>query len=177
MWMSKTITTRIMVCLAALTVPLQGLPAASCHCCPGQSQTDTECCSEQGSSTDSQTTRCRCTGAAVCHCSDDAELPSISAPTLESRPSDITCSSEIQAVESGTCSCGTDCHCGSHHQPVSPLAPAPVENNPAEKLVDFPEVVFVVTIDNLSQTAGKTHFNAAPQAALDRCVSLCRFTL
>lgn len=177
MWMSKTITTRIMICLAALTVPLQGLPAASCHCCSGHSQSDTECCSGQGTSTDNKTARCCCTGASVCHCADNAELPAISASRLESLPADNSCSSEIQAVEPGTCSCGTDCHCGSQNQPVSPLAPAPVEKNPAEKIVDFPEVIFVVTIDNLSQTAGKTHTCTAPQAALDRCVSLCRFTL
>ncbi len=166
MWMSKTITTRIMICLAALTVPLQGFSAASCHCGPRCSQSITNCCSDQEQTRLGETPSCCCTDAPVCHCGDNAEITKDSAS-----------SSESQSAEPGTCSCGADCHCSAQSQPVSPLIPSPVEKNPAEKLVSLSQLTVVSTVIAQPQTPGIPGCITAPQASLDRCVSLCRFTL
>lgn len=166
MWMSKTITTRIMICLAALTVPLQGLSAAACHCGSHCSQTVTNCCSDQEQTQHGETSSCCCTDAPVCHCGENVEITK-----------DSTSSSGSQSSEPGTCSCGADCHCSSPSQPVSPLIPSPVEKNPAEILVSLSQMMVLATVISQPQTPGIPRYITAPQASLDRYVSLCRFTL
>jgi len=163
MGMTNTITTRILICLAILTVPLQGLPAASCNCSLGCSQSVMNCCC--------------CTGAPVCHCGEGTEITTESTSGCESQSEvDASCI-EIQATEPGTCSCGTECHCGEQRQPVSPLVPSSDAKNPSEKLVSLSQLTMVTTIVDQPPKSGKPRCISAPLVSLDRCVSLCRFTL
>ena len=46
MWITNTITARMLICLAGFSIPLQGLPVASCACCPQDLQSKgSDCCS------------------------------------------------------------------------------------------------------------------------------------
>lgn len=177
MWMTNTITTRILICLAILTVPLQGLPAAFCNCCLGCSQSVSNCCSNLDQTRVGETFPCCCTGASICHCGEGAEFATDSASRCESQSEVDDCCIENQAVEPGTCSCGTNCHCGEQSQPVSPLVPSPGEKNPSEKLVSLSQLTVVTTVIDQPPTPGRPRCISAPLVSLDRCVSLCRFTL
>ena len=163
MWMTNTITTRILICLAMLTVPLQDLPAASCNCSLGCSLSFTNCCC--------------CTGAPICHCGEGTEITTDSASGCESQSEKDACCIETQAAEPGSCSCGTNCHCGKQSQPVSPLVPSSDAKNPSEKLVSLSQLTVVTTLVDQPPKLGKPRCISASLVSLDRCISLCRFTL
>lgn len=162
MWTTGSLYTRILICLAALTVPLQGLPAATCTCCPGYALADADCCSSQDKSVP-----CCCTGASRCQCSETASHgDSLSA-----------CCDDSQTVESATCQCGADCHCGESPANPIPLTPAPVQKSPTEQLTETKTSELTLTLITQVQATKPINCISVSEYASDRCACLCCFTL
>ena len=137
------ISARLLIWLAAISVPVQGLPAWSCACSAGSNQACDEGEPQQ-----------------ACCCGDRD-----------------SCCGRGQA-----CKCGSGCQCGKPKQP-QPAAPAPVDDSrPLEKLLADAEIVTSGTIAVVSEPPSLTEWShgsdrAHAAAALDRCISLCRFTI
>lgn len=143
------------VWVVVLMIPVQSLPAATCACGPSSS-----CCSESAS------------GESSC-CSAEKQVG-----TTDSCCSTTPCCSTTENGSSSGCQCGIHCQCGQDEQP-SPSTP-PVESNAAEKLANASLWTVSVTIlyqPHVTQRRNDSSAAADSLAALDRCVSLCRFTL
>ena len=193
MCMTQHIAARAMVWLAAIVLPLQGVPTAACSCmtsatsannreqppsCGGVSSasvSDTSpapCCSQKSVS------RCRCAGATTCCCGEvsSSQQPSRSCCSGSTR-SQSCCSSDDG---SSGCSCGDNCQCGQNDSPPQPTVP-PLENNSPERIVaDSAAAASCEAAAHPSPTLRRHSDRCAganPPSALDRCVSLCRFTI
>jgi hypothetical protein len=198
MWITQHIAARTFVWLAAMAIPLQGVPSVACGCtssasccnevrqcqgcCGAGSSSACEtasasCCSEQ------TTVPCRCTGAKICRCGETSSCHQQGGH----RQGGSCCSGSIAANnccsgdEAGAgCSCGDNCQCGQQNNaPTEPAAP-PVENNSPERiLVDSAEVASAEAAYLPSTTQRHADLCAGVDAlsALDRCVNLCRFTI
>ena len=184
MSMTRNITTRTLIWLTAILVPVQGLPAAACGCASGKRcdqkvEQSSNCCGASSSDAaathnccQSQSTgACRCTGAKVCRCGENSDCKSAESCC----GTDACCSNEGGSA----CSCGTNCQCGSNHMPEKPVAP-PVENNTAEKVAS--DSVLTVSLSTVyeppaARRTPQTSVETDVLAALDRCAALCRFTL
>lgn len=157
MFLIHSNTTRIFVWLAAIAIPLQGLPTAACSCTQA-----TVCASEVVAS------QCSCTGAKVCQCGETSAC---------CQPKTSCCSSKT-SIEAG-CQCGDQCHCGESSVPSKPTAP-PVENSSPERIVTDAAATALFGAVYLSSTT-RQHWDLSAGAhaltAHDCCVSLCRFTL
>lgn len=158
MWTTGSLYSRILICLAALTVPLQGLPAATCTCCPGHGLTVADCCSSQNNSTS-----CCCTGASLCQCSDS--------------DADSACCDDNQVGEPTACHCGSSCHCGESHSTPIPLTPAPVQKTPTEQLTESSRSASTTTLITQVRTTRPVSCFSGSERAADRCACLCCFTL
>ena len=158
---SRNIAVRSLIWLAALAVPVQGLPAANCgcasgkKCCQGYEQSaGCSCCKAKG-----QVAPCCCTAKrAVVDRSERCHATS--------------------SLDSPACNCGVDCQCGQDQQP-EPVAP-PVENESSQKIVG--EIAAAVSPATSCQPdCPHRQHDASIQAdsltSLDRCACLCRFTL
>lgn len=162
MWTTGSLYTRILICLAALAVPQQGLPAATCACCSGLSLADSDCCSSQDNST-----TCCCTGASLCHCAETAsDNDSLSACCIDSHDE-----------ESSGCSCETDCHCGESDAPGLPLVPVSGQKTPTEQLTAASHSTLTSACFTQPEPAERPGCVSISQPASARCASLCRFTL
>jgi hypothetical protein len=188
MWITRHIFGRTLVWLTAVTLPVQGLPAAHCgcissgqslktngespDCCAGNliatNRPEINCCSEPSAG------RCPCTGAEVCRCGETSSC-------CQQR---LACCSAGDASGSscqcGTgCQCGDNCQCGKNNVPAEPAIP-PVENSSPERiLADSVGAAAFVTFYLPATTRQRLDLHAGADAltALDCCVALCRFTL
>jgi hypothetical protein len=150
----KHIAARTLVWIALIATPFQALPAASCGC-----TTSTACCSE------GQTTCC-CSSRQTSCCSE------------RQQSSQHACCGSTTDSPSSSCQCGSNCQCGKAKQPVPPTPP--VEENSTEKVARDSIAIVCTAIVYLPQTTQRTVERAAYSecmAALDICVTLCRFTL
>lgn len=160
MWTTRSITARTLIWLAAITVPVQGLPATSCGCTSG-----TSCCNAR------QSQGCCCSAEKVrdgrCCCARrEAE-------------SGHSCCSKAKSSHDSVCKCGINCQCGKAKQ-SQPATPTQPENNSAEKIAsDVANAVCVVAADQPPVTPRGSQGAVQSDAftAQDRCISLCRFTL
>ena len=160
MWITRAITARTLIWLAAITVPVQGLPAASCGCNGG-----TTCCNAR------QSQGCCCSAEKVregrCCCARrEAE-------------SGRSCCGKAKSSHDSGCQCGVNCQCGKAKQ-SQPATPNPSENSSAEKIAsDAASAVSVVAVYQppLLPRGNKEPVQSDAFTAQDRCVSLCRFTL
>ena len=180
---SMNTTCRTFVWAVILMTPVQSLPAATCGCGTSNS------CGEQ----EEQFNGCSCSVQLVrsgrCCCAKKRTAES-RRRCCKSRPKgsccragkligkNSTCCSSKNGEQRSSCDCGIDCQCGKSHQP-RPTAP-PVENNTAEKLasnsITIAPAGFVCTTQNTQRyRVASTARDAV--GALDRCVSLCRFTI
>lgn len=149
MWITQHIAARTFVWLAAVTIPMQGLPAATCGCtsivtCSHETKPIASCC--DSSLVASSKTSAK-QGKAGCHCGSN-------------------------------CQCGFNCQCGKNNAPAEPAVP-PVENRSPERVVaDSAATASFVTVDLPSTPRQHLERRAGPDAltALDRCATLCRFT-
>ncbi len=159
MWTTRKTTARILVWVAVLTVPVQGLPAATC------------------ASSDSIT--CSVMAARVCNCSAQ-RIESGRCCCAKRRQSGSGSCCQPARSESSSCSAeGVACKCGSPTD-STPATPPPLEGNPAEKLLSDSLDSAPATMAFLPQTADRPGDLACPAtslAARDRCISLCRFAL
>ena len=160
MWITRGITARTLLWLAAITVPVQGLPAASCGCNGG-----TTCCKAR------QSQDCCCSaekvreGRCCCACG-------------EAESGHSCCSKAKKSNDSG-CKCGMNCQCGQAKQ-SQPATPTPPENNSAEKIAsDVATAVSVVAVYQppVLPSGNERSVQLDAFTGRDRCISLCRFTL
>ncbi|QDV20464.1 hypothetical protein Pan153_51390 [Gimesia panareensis] len=98
MWTTGSLYTRILICLAALTVPLQGLPAATCSCCSGHNLSDSDCCSSEGLAT-SCCTDSHDEASSACHCGSDCHCGETHSSKIPLTPAPIQKTPSEQLVE------------------------------------------------------------------------------
>ncbi len=186
MWITRSITTRLFVWLAAIAIPFQGLPSATCGCTPivsassevsgpseigGSSKTSDlgpNCCSQPNAA------QCSCTGAEVCRC---GETSSCSNSKKSCCSGENTFDSECQSKTG--CQCGDNCQCGKSSVPTEPVS-LPVENNSLERIATG-SITFASrsTVSQLSFSRQHRELDVGANTltALGSCVALCRFTL
>lgn len=179
---------RLLIWLTLCAIPAQALPASACGCDGNASCCQSDdlirgSCRKEGPATTQDCSQqrvagpCRCTGAKVCRCGD-------SSPCCQSRPSccsaNSCCSTPGSGGESG-CQCGPNCQCGTSDAPTPPVAPAPIENSPekssSDAAVTAASLAAVYQPRDTRRTAPYASLEMDVLAALDRCASLCRFTL
>ncbi len=171
MYFTQPITTRLIVWLAAIAIPFQGMPTAACGCARTSEMTAvtvSSCCSQPS------TGQCPCTGAAVCRCGESSSC-------CQSEPS--CCSGDTtseSSCECGTgCQCGDNCQCGKSSPPRPPAVP-PVENTSPDRIAtDSTSAASLSVVFQPSFSRQHLSFDAGVKAltALDSCARLCRFTL
>jgi hypothetical protein len=171
MYFTQPITSRLIVWLAAIAIPFQGMPTAACGCARTSGMTAVtvlSCCSQPS------TGQCPCTGAAVCRCGESSSC-------CQSEPS--CCSGDTtseSSCECGTgCQCGDNCQCGKGNVPIKPAAP-PVENSSPERIVSgsaSAATVSTVFLPAFSRQHLELSAGAIALTALASCSRLCRFTL
>lgn len=160
MWTSKYIAARTLIWLAAIAAPVQELPAESCGCvgrtasCQRHVESKSSCCRSAAKAREGCCSAQRKTAIVHACCGD-------------------------QTGQKSTCNCGLSCQCGKS-KPAQPTAP-PVEiNSPTEKVVsDGALAVFIsgVVLPEVPPQRIDASFELGTVTALDRCASLCRFTL
>ncbi len=171
MWLTQSTTAqpmmaRIIVWLAAIAIPFQGLPSAACGCVQVATLETAEapsCCSQP----QADQPAC-CSGAEVCRCGEASSC-------CQAKPS---CCSDQTSSEAG-CQCGDQCQCGTSNAPTRPAVP-PVENNSPERIaLDSAATAFFGSVFLPSTTRQHLGLSVGAHAltAHDCCVSLCRFTL
>ena len=168
---TRPITTRLLVWLAAITIPFQGLPTASCGCARTSEMTVVtveSCCSQPSAG------QCPCTGATVCRCGEASSC-------CQSEPSCCAgeSSSELSCQCSEDCQCGDNCQCGKSNVPTKPAAP-PVENTSPDRIAtDSTSTASLSIVFQPSFSRQHLSFDTGAIAltALDSCARLCRFTL
>ena len=152
------ITARALIWIAALATPVQSLPAGSCGCDSGMI-----CSSEE------QFTRC-CSSA-------NAARSNSCCSARRNLSSAYSCCSKAKGSKNSSCQCGVNCKCGKTKQ--SKPATPPIETIDVEKVVNE-SLTATTQIANSPITTQRLVRSFAPvdaNAALDRCVSFCRFTL
>ena len=169
---SKSKTCRALVWAVVLLMPMQSLPAATCGCASSKS-----CCKKDERSSD-----CCCSATKVrkgqCCCARKRAATTHSSCCSQEARRETSCCGTVKSEQGSGCNCGSNCQCGKGQQP-RPTTP-PVENNTTEKLAnDSISTVSVATVyqPRTTQRHNDTSTAADALAALDRCASLCRFTL
>lgn len=159
MWITRNFTARTLIWLAAIAVPVQSLPAATCGCesnqsCCGNKQSKTCCCLAERV----QQGRCCCTTGR----GDTAH----------------SCCSKANAEQDSPCKCGLNCQCRKSKQPT-PAAPTPEDNTTQKVASNSTSIVSLVSVyqPQVSKRHNDVAFDAGSLAALELCISLCRFTL
>ena len=147
MWITQHIAARTFVWLAALTIPVQGMPSVACGCTSGmQCSVEVEqsqgcCCASSPSGTDttpasccSQQTvgPCRCTGAKVCRCGEASPCHQQNRTCCSGKKASNSCCSGDNSTNG--CSCGDNCQCGQNNTPAEPAVP-PVDNSSPERIL------------------------------------------
>jgi hypothetical protein len=156
---------KVLIWTMAAAIPIQGLPVGSCHCASAAESASVDR-SVHGAQEHAGTC-CSARGARHSCCS------------ARHRHAPMCCCCAGKACGGcHHCTCGIDCPCRQKKQP-SPATP-PVGQRPLEK-------VLCLTLDTTSLVAVTPHVRPQRLAAalspfdaaggLDRCISLCRFTL
>ena len=193
MWITNNIAARTFVWFAAMAIPMQSMPVAECGCtsnatcsnkveqlkgsyCASSSSafesTSATCCSQRAAGP------CRCTGAKVCRCSEASPCHQQSRTCCSgNKASDSCCSSDKSG---SSCSCGDNCQCGKNNTPAEPAVP-PAESNSAERILADSAQAASSEAAYLSSLTTRQYLELSVRvdvlSALDRCVTLCRFTI
>ncbi len=183
MWITQHIAARTLVWLAAMVIPVQGFPSVACGCTRDTTAIEESVSSQACCNATSQTTssRCPCTGANICRCGEDSSCKRQDRTCCSARTALHSCcsGSGCACCAEGTCSCGANCQCGNNNAPTNPVAP-PVENNSNERIVaDSTALASLATIYQPCPTRHQLDVSAGTDASssLDRCITLCRFTI
>ena len=169
MWITNSITVRTLTWLAASTMAVGGLPAASCGCSSSKS-----CCEKAEPSE-----LCRCSAEKVREgrcCRGREPAVSVGSCCWGSHQDDA--SRAACCKTDSVCTCAASCQCGKAKQSM-PSTP-PVKNTITEKVAN--DLVSATTAAIVYQPQiTQRHVDASSAsgslAAMDRCASLCRFTL
>ena len=167
---TTNLTARALIWLATLAIPAQGLQVTACGCGGDAgdvqaSPSEIPCCGKVDNAL-----RSSCCGAEAveeksCCCARKPDSPRNSA-------------SESCCSPGTTCQCGAHCQCGTARAPA-PTTP-PVENTAAAKVTVYTTSAKSTVAICPSQAAPRYDHSATvfvSMAALERCISLCRFTL
>ncbi len=147
---------RLLIYLAVLAVPLQGVPAETCGCVGsnffGNSESSQCCCA---------TVR---DGSGCC----------------SSRQQDSTssCCGNSKGGKASPCRCGSNCQCGKSHSP--PPATPTTDTHDVEQLIhENQSIVAAASVPEFPSLLADvaSRWQPLPATALERCTSLCRFTL
>ena len=169
MRISKNIAARTLISVAVATIPVQGLPTAACAC----TSTARHSCSQQ-----SDVGPCPCTGARICRCGLGCPClrPACSCQAARCR----SCATSNSLADfKPQCPCGASCQCGQGSGPTKP-ASTPVETNSSKQLAnDSLATPSAIAICQPDAAFPRLDPNGGPDAlaAIDRCATLCRFTL
>ncbi|MFT5522453.1 MAG: hypothetical protein ACI9G1_000187 [Pirellulaceae bacterium] len=166
MWVFSKIAPHSLVWLLAISVSTQGFPIVSCGC--------------------SSSSVCGIDQSAQCCCSTELVRNDKCCCSSKKSQQHSCCSSSkrTQRLAAGcckggtTCTCGPMCSCGQVNLPV-PTAP-PTEEHQTEKVTA--DSITISLLDSTHQPQIAPTNRSAAKAigiltAMDRCVSLCRFTL
>jgi hypothetical protein len=159
MWINKALVARTLIWLAAIAVPAQWLPAASCGCASSNN-----CCQKDGQS--------------KCCCSPEKVKQGRCCCTRGRTAAANSCCGKTERDKVSSCTCGDNCMCGKTETP-KPIIP-PTESNSAVKVAgDSLSLVSLATVyePQVSSRHNDKAFDAGHFAALELCISLCRFTL
>jgi len=195
MWTTRDIAARTLIWLAALAIPVQSLPAASCGCaiglesgdqadcrCPEERDAGPICCASQARRPSCCSKKssgpCRCTGAAVCRCGQDSACRSTSSCYSKSDSKHGCCCSE---KGDGSCQCSLFCTCNVSDSQKLPLAePLSPDQSSSEQLTASLSADAatgdVVSLPPVRPVAS-SQSDSIVATSLDRCISLSRFTL
>ena len=160
MWITRGITARTLIWIAAIIVPAQGLAAASCGCNGG-------------------TTCCKARQSQGCCCSAEKVREGRCCCARREAESGHSCCSKAKGSHDSGCRCGINCQCGKAKQ-SQPATPTPPENNLAEKIVSDVATAVCVVADYQPPVIPRDNEGVVQSdefTAQDRCISLCRFTL
>ncbi len=187
---------RVLIWLAAIATPLQGLSAPACGCTKDasvavcQAESTTACCAGTAPSV------CPCTGAKICRCGEKSTCCQAKSGCC-SRAGDHgprdqrhSCCQRRSCCEGGSCccgqgvsgtgcSCGDNCHCGENDSPNQP-ATLPVEDNQPERILvaaTLSTTVGQAVLATSQQLSASPAELDASMSSIDRCISLCRFRL
>ena len=159
MWFTNGITARTVIWLAAITTLLQTLPTAACGCTGGE-------------------VACRAVRSNGCCCAAEQVLEGHARCTPRPTTGKRLCCNRSPSGQGSNCPCGLNCDCGKANEP-KPAAP-PTGSNQIDRLASNSlQTVAIVTVDfaQAMQRHQDVFAGATALAALDRCISLCRFTL
>lgn len=163
------IAARTLIWLAALTMPVQGISMASCGCCSSES-----CCASA-----EQSACCCCSTARSGNGGRCCAGKRLESGRLQRSIPHESGASSCEFCQTGSDrTCGPTCQCGKAQQ-SAPATP-PVESNVAENLaMDLVSSPIVATAYQPQVTRQHDAPSSASDglAVMDRCVSLCRFTL
>lgn len=151
------IAARLVIWLIAITMPVQGLPAADCGC--------SGVCIETESKTDRPTDGCALAKREAGDCCCSKQHP-VAKPTC--------CRENLDSQ----CQCGEDCRCGTDDLP-QPSVPVSQESA-TEKTAQAANPAngeFLLPAPRTTGGRFKATLKVNASTALDRCVLLCRFTL
>jgi len=156
------ITKHVLIWTMATVIPFQGLPARSCGCTASHKATSTSphCSHKDGASC------CSARSAGHSYCSDALRQAKTS-----------NCCGKAKC-DCQHCRCGIYCPCQQGKQ-VPPTAP-PVEQRSLDKVINLalaPVPVAAIVPSSESQRPVVTLASWDAMSGLDRCISLCRFTL
>lgn len=195
MWTTRNIAARTLIWLAALAIPVQAFPGASCGCVSGlerSNQADCRCSEErdaESTSSPSQASHptccskkssgpCRCTGAAVCRCGQDSTCRGTSSCCSKSDSKHGRCCSE---KGDGACQCGPFCTCnvgGSQElPPAEPLSPDQSSSEQLTASLSADTATGDIVPLPPVRPAASSPSDLIAATSLDRCIALSRFTL
>lgn len=183
MWITQHLAARTLVWLAAVAIPMQSLQSAASGCAclktcfEAVDRSQGSCCASGQPSPG----RCSCTGAMVCRCGETSPCHRQAHACCSGQRAKASCCSggRCSPTRDGTCPCGANCHCGENNVPEAPATP-PVENYSPERIVAASaSAVSCAIVHQLVTTRQHLDVCAAADAlsALERCVTLCRFTI
>ncbi len=169
MWTFHNIAARTLIWLTAFVTPVQGLATTSCGCsgsrsCLQKTEPSPCCCCSAGKIREG---RCCCAGN-----------PPASVGTRCSGSRQGAASRRGFSQPDSACSCGATCRCGNAKQPTQSVPP--VEDNTTEKLANdsvSATPFATATQPQVTRRPEDTSSALDALAAVDRCVSLCRFAL
>ena len=181
---------RLLIYLAVLAVPLQGFPAETCGCVGchffGNSLFGN---SLFGNSLFGNSVSSRCCCATVrdeggC-CSNSKSRQQDNSSSCcgktkgEKSKGEKSKGGKSKGRKASPCKCGSNCQCGKSHSPP-PLATPTTDTYDVEQLIHKNQSTVATTSvpDFPSLTADvASRWQPLPATALERCTSLCRFTL
>jgi len=162
MWITQQLVARSLVWLATVAIPVQGLSTTTYYgcnsgmvCSSSFSAAQASCCSQQVAGS-WQPGNCAC-------CSGNEAGSSC-------------CSSDNSTAG---CSCGDNCQCGQSNIPAKPAVPPAGNSSPERIFVDSTATASsaVVYLASTTRPPSNGQAGAGILSALDRCVTLCRFTV